>query len=403
VQFMASSHPRSIRISLTVYRLLLLLYPPSHRRQYGPLMRQLFRDLCRDAFAQNGTFGLARLWLRTLPDLAESVAAACLEAIAEVLMTLNRSVAPVSWGYVALVVLPGLLFGLSRVIDPLGVPAGLSFLLVAILAVGVLVLQRRLPIWGLLALGMLTGWALQWISSLLPGELTQGLLRLDLPAALDLGNRLVFSPNLQRWIIAVPVWLVIIWLLWKYRQLWRSAAWAVLLLGLAIVGAGVLVDVDILLYAGWVLLPVALGLPLSRQYGSLATLFMLGVFSYLMLFDSDYYSGPILNTQPFYPLFVIPLVWMLVSVAPLLLLRAQTLRGRAIGLLAPALVWGTARIAVPLLFNPELHPPAIWLGEALSSAFVLFVLALTFYLYSQPGNPITPSQVVQASQTAYTG
>ena len=140
------------------------------------------------------------------------------------------------------------------------------------------------------------------------------------------------------------------------------------------------------------LLPVALGLPLSRQYGSLASLFVLGVFSDLVLFDSDYYSGSILNAQPFYPLYVIPLLWMLVSVAPLLLLRAQTLRGRAIGLLAPALVWGTARIAVPVLFRPDFHPLSVWLGEVLLSAIVLFVLALTFYLYSQSGNSITPSK-----------
>jgi hypothetical protein len=172
---------------------------------------------------------------------------------------------------------------------------------------------------------------------------------------------------------------------------------------LAIVGASILIDANVLLYAGLVLLPVALGLPLSRQYGSLASLFVLGVFSNLVLLDSDYYSGSILNTQPFYPLYVIPLVWMLVSVAPLLLLRAQTLRGRATGLLAPALVWGTARIAVPLLFRPDFHPLSIWLGDALLSAFVLFVLALTFYLYSQSGNPITPSKDVQVSQTVYNG
>lgn len=318
-------------------------------------------------------------------------------------MILNRTVAPVSWGKVALVVIPGILFGISRVISSLGLPAGLGFLLVAILAIGVLVVQRRLPIWGLLALGLLTSWALQRISFLLPGELIRGLFRINLPATNDLGKHLIVSTNIQQLIIAIPIWLVIIWLLWRCHQFWRYATWAILLLGLAIVGASILINVNVLLYAGLMLLPVALGLPLSRQYGSLASLFVLGVFSNLVLFDSDYYSGYIVNTQPFYPLYVIPLVWMLVSVAPLLLLRAQTLRGRAIGLLAPALAWGTARIAVPLLFRPDFHPLSIWLGDALGSAFVLFVLALTFYLYLQSGNPITPSKDVQVSQTVYNG
>lgn len=397
---MSNLRARSIRISITVYRFLLLVYPPPHRQTYGPLMRQLFRDLCHDAYTQNGFFGLARLWIRTLPDLAASLSAAYLEATEEVLMKLNHTTAPVSWRKVALVVVPGILFGISRVISPLGLPARLSFLLVAILSIGILVVQRRLPIWGLLVLGLLTSVALHWISFQLGKELPRSPFRIYLPATNELGKQLIVEPTIQQMqlIIAVPIWLVIIWLLWKYHQFWRNATWAILLLGLAIVGASILIDLNgLLLDAGLVLLPVALGLPLSRQYGSLASLFVLGAFTYPMIFDSDYYSGYLINTQPFYPLYVIPLVWMLVSVAPLLLLRAQTLRGRAIGLLAPALVWGTARIAVPLMFRQEFHPLSIPLGEALLSASVLFVMALSFYLYSQSGNPITPSKVVQAS------
>jgi hypothetical protein len=204
-------------------------------------------------------------------------------------------------------------------------------------------------------------------------------------------------------IIAVPVWLVSIWLLWRYRPLWRRATWAILLLGLAILGAAILIDLNVLLFAGLVLLTVALGLPLARQHGSLASLFILGVLSSLVLFDSDYYSGAIIKTQAFFPLYVIPLIWLLVSVAPLLLMRAQTLRGRAIGLLAPALVWAIARIVVPLFVRPDFHPLYVWLGDTLLSAFVLFVLALTFYLYSQADNPITPSEDVQVSQIVYNG
>ena len=385
---MAHLQPRSIRISITVYGCLLLAFPPSHRELYGRLMRQLFRDLCQDAYTQTGWLGLARLWIRTLPDLAASLAAAYQEAAEEVLMLLNRAVAPVSWGSVALVVVPGLLFGISRVVNPMGWPAALSFLLVAALAIGALVVHGRLPLWGLLALGLLTSWALQWV---------------QLPLTRELARPLMISSSWQPLIMAIPLWLIIIWLLRKYHPSQRNAAWATLLLGLASVGAASLTSADVLLYAGLVLLPVALGLPLSRQYGSLASLFVLGVFSYLVLFDSDYYSGDLINSHPLHPLYVIPLIWMLLSVAPLLLLRAQTLRGRAIGLLAPALVWGTARIAVPLLFRPGFHPLSVWLGDALVSAFVLFVLALAFYLYAPSGRPITPSGQAPASHTVFNG
>jgi hypothetical protein len=400
---MSHLQSRSIQLSITVYRFLLLVYPSSHRQTYGLLMGQLFRDLCRDAYAKNGFFGLARLWLRTLPDLAASSMAAYWEATEEVLMLINHTVTPVSWGKVALVVVPGLLFGLARVFDPLILPAALGFYLVAILAISALVVQRRLPVWGLLAVGLFTGWTVQWLNMLLPEKLVRGLFRLNLAATTDLGTNLIFSPELQQLIVAIPVWLVSIWLLWKYRPLWRRATWAILLLGLAIVGASILINVNVLLYAGLVLLTAVLGLPLARQYGSLASLFTLGVFSSLVLFDSDYYSGSIVNTQPFYPLYVTPLIWMLVSIAPLFLMRARTLRGQAIGLLAPALVWGTARIAVPLLFRPDFHPRSIWLGDALLSAFVVFVLALTFYLYAQAGNPTTPAKDIQVRQAVLSG
>jgi hypothetical protein len=366
-------------------------------------MRQLFCDLCRDAYVKNGFFGLARLWLRTLPDLVASSTAAYWEVIEVALMRLNYAVTPVSWGKVALVVVPGLLFGVSRVMDLLTMPAGLAFQLVAILALGALVVQRRIPLWGLLALGLLAGWALQWMNTLLPEELMRGLVRSDLPAVNDLGRQLMYSSDVRQLFVAIPVWLVSIWLLWKYRPLWRRATWSVLLLGLAIVSASILISVNALLFAGLVLLTVALGLPLARQYGSLASLFILGVFSSLVLFDSDYYSGSILDTQPFYPFYVVPLMWMMVSIAPLLLMRARTLRGQAIGLLAPALVWGIIRIAVPVLVRPDFHPNYVWRGEALLSAFVIFILALTFYLYSLAGHPTTPVQDIQVGQTVFSG
>ncbi|MBX3061969.1 MAG: hypothetical protein KF726_03280 [Anaerolineae bacterium] len=50
------------------YQLLLLLYPPDHRAEYGYWMAQAFRDLCRDAYRDHGLIGLLEVWLRTFID-----------------------------------------------------------------------------------------------------------------------------------------------------------------------------------------------------------------------------------------------------------------------------------------------------------------------------------------------
>ena len=58
-------------ISQQVYRLLLRAYPHEFRREYGPQMRQVFRDSCR--FQRQGIkFSLLRVWLTTLIDLIQT-------------------------------------------------------------------------------------------------------------------------------------------------------------------------------------------------------------------------------------------------------------------------------------------------------------------------------------------
>lgn len=61
---------RLMSLSLWLYGLLLWLYPADFRREYAPLMKQLFRDQCRTV---TGIGGWGRLWLRILPDLAASL------------------------------------------------------------------------------------------------------------------------------------------------------------------------------------------------------------------------------------------------------------------------------------------------------------------------------------------
>ncbi len=66
-----------------VYRLLLFVYPPAYRREYGPPMIQAYRDLCRNAYRQRGMVGLVSLWLRLLADLFTSSIGQHLEAVRE--------------------------------------------------------------------------------------------------------------------------------------------------------------------------------------------------------------------------------------------------------------------------------------------------------------------------------
>jgi hypothetical protein len=57
-------------VSGRVYEALLAAYPKQFRREYGPQMVQVFKDLCREEQRRDGAFRLAKLWVRTLLDLA---------------------------------------------------------------------------------------------------------------------------------------------------------------------------------------------------------------------------------------------------------------------------------------------------------------------------------------------
>jgi hypothetical protein len=62
---------KSLRRAMRIYEVLLRLYPQPHRREYGPMMAQLFRDQCRD-ICRHGNHGAAGLWFRTLADVFRS-------------------------------------------------------------------------------------------------------------------------------------------------------------------------------------------------------------------------------------------------------------------------------------------------------------------------------------------
>jgi hypothetical protein len=65
--------PRWIALSGHVYGALLNLYPVVYRREYGWLMRQVFRDVSRDRYYSHGLVVIALWWCRTLFDLTLTV------------------------------------------------------------------------------------------------------------------------------------------------------------------------------------------------------------------------------------------------------------------------------------------------------------------------------------------
>jgi hypothetical protein len=64
--------PRKRTLAERFYTVCLRLYPPSHRRAYGPQMLQTFRDSVRDVQVTQGKIGM-RFWLDTLSDEIKSV------------------------------------------------------------------------------------------------------------------------------------------------------------------------------------------------------------------------------------------------------------------------------------------------------------------------------------------
>ncbi|HTB82163.1 MAG TPA: hypothetical protein VK742_00785 [Candidatus Sulfotelmatobacter sp.] len=82
-------------VSEKIYAQLLHAFPKAHRECYGAAMAQLFRDQCRDAWTDAGNFGLLKLWLRALPDLAGSSIRERLAALKE-RKTMNDKLADLS-------------------------------------------------------------------------------------------------------------------------------------------------------------------------------------------------------------------------------------------------------------------------------------------------------------------
>lgn len=65
----------TVRLSVWLYRHMLVAYPQPFRRAYGAQMVQVFRDCCREATSENGNVGLIRYWPNAFGDLIVSALA----------------------------------------------------------------------------------------------------------------------------------------------------------------------------------------------------------------------------------------------------------------------------------------------------------------------------------------
>lgn len=62
-----------VALSVRLYRLFLIVYPKSFRREYGPHMLQVFRDYSLRVYDRSGLSGMLSLWALTLLDLLRSM------------------------------------------------------------------------------------------------------------------------------------------------------------------------------------------------------------------------------------------------------------------------------------------------------------------------------------------
>jgi hypothetical protein len=121
---------RVLALHQRVYRSLLVLYPPSFRRDWGPAMVQLFGDQLRHPRRPGRAIGV-RVWLRTLDDLLTSVPRQQWEAFMEETSTITRAVVVTS--VVAIVAALGT--GLAVVTAGIGPAVPLAILLAIVLVI----------------------------------------------------------------------------------------------------------------------------------------------------------------------------------------------------------------------------------------------------------------------------
>lgn len=158
---MAESTPETVNRSVQVYGSLLKLYPRRHREEYGPWMTQVFRDVCLQAYRQDGSWGVFNVWLGTIPDIGESAGQEHYDELRRSIMNWQSQKATIDPRYVMAVLVASVLVALGvlvrAVLVDLGAPvlAGLGILILMNLAgAGIVDLVMRLNGTAVAAMGL---------------------------------------------------------------------------------------------------------------------------------------------------------------------------------------------------------------------------------------------------------
>jgi hypothetical protein len=215
-----------IELSQRFYLQLLHLYPQAYRSTYKTEMFHVFSDQCRETYTQRGRRGMLWLWLRTLVDLSITATHEhFMDPQAQLGLLEARPDAPLPWKGVLLVLIPGLIFFVSQIVQLtsskdwffLVFYRAAYFLILPVLLVWFF--TRRFPIWGLIPLGLLYG----TLGSYNPSYLISKLPFLDLPHSVNFFNAAV-NPG-----AIIPVYVCVVLLcgfIWYYArrgQIPRSA------------------------------------------------------------------------------------------------------------------------------------------------------------------------------------
>ncbi len=390
-----------VQYAVKVYTTLLWLYPRAHRQEYGTLMVQLFRDQCRDAYAQRRAWGLLGICLRTLWDLCLTAFQEHLQ-LASSLGLANQQLKPLPWSQVLLAILPGLWIMVVRADlipwlwgwrqfsydlppDMASEPYVLGFLRW---------LQQQSWIW--LACGLLA-WSwwrhrrlARWVYPIaglvvygLPTTLLSIIFHQDGTTPLSPFGRIMMGWWLP--IIFVGAGLVAVWF---HRRRIRVSivTWVTLgIFGLSIVAFEMALWIYIAIFLA---VPAALGLVGARRDNLYATLFVFGIVWWfvdaildptygLLLWADAYEVVRLVNTLPALFILVLPVLWVL---------RARSTHQQLAGmLLLPfigILLTETARFLV--LFGSK-RPLSMteWTLGLVSAVQVAIMLALVSITYAQ--------------------
>ncbi|MBZ0275684.1 MAG: hypothetical protein K8I60_06050 [Anaerolineae bacterium] len=309
-----------------LYRLLLHLYPKSHRREYGEWMAQAFRDQCRAA-RQRGSFEIAFLWIHTLFDLATNLVVEYYHMLKGHLMTDKNG--SLSVWQIVLTVLPAIVLTVIFAVTPVSRNTLDVYLLIAVLAGGDSLLRR---------LGLR-----------LPGVLWQ-----EMGAGILVGVALLL---LLMGVISAPGGGFVLWVaLWRYRvRLWRgNASLVAALFASAVLMSGfrlaqydhampdLFFDLSYTLgRAGIMLLAGLAVVRLKRRFGDRAALVLIVAFGVQYVLEDPAYFTVDLSLLINVCVLIFPL-----AICPIWFLSARHATYRRNGLL---LLWGIMQIGLVLL------------------------------------------------------